>query len=148
MSDPIFGRLDDQRVAGDQRRAGRPGDERRGVVERGDHGPHAVRAHHVAGDLGLAEAFHRHREPVVLAHGVGVVADQVGGLLDLADRLQPALAVLPSERRTVDDRPLGDQVGGAVEQLAALLPRCRGPTGPGGPCCCDGVVDVLAVWPA
>ena len=85
----------------------------------------------------------------MLAHRVGVVADQVGGLLDLADRFEPALAVLPGQRSTVDDRPFGDQVGGAVEERrsaaahgVAAQPRL------GGPCRSDGVVDVVAVGAA
>ena len=43
-----LGRLDDDRVAGDERGARRAGDERRRVVERRDHAPDAVRPHHVA----------------------------------------------------------------------------------------------------
>ena len=82
-------RLDDHRVAGDECGTGRTGDERRRVVERGDHRPHPVRPHHVGRHLALAEAQHRHLEAAVLGHRVRVVADQVGRFLDLADRLQP-----------------------------------------------------------
>ena len=128
-------RLDDHGVAGDQGGTGRTGDERRRVVERGDHRPHPVRSHHVGRHLAVAEAQHRHLEAAVLGHRVGVVADQVGGLLDLADRLEPRLAVLPGEGRTVDDGALGDQIGGAVEHLDALdatawPPRLLAPTSP------------------
>ncbi len=119
-------RLDDHRVAGHQGGTGGAGDERRRIVERGDHRPHAVRAHHVGGDLAVAEAQHRHVEAGVLGHRVRVVANQVGCLLDLPDRLQPRLAVFPGERCPVDDGTLGDQVGGPVEDFDALTPGgCR-----------------------
>ena len=74
-----------------------------------------------------------------------VVADEIGRLLDLADRLEPALAVLERERRAVDDRALGDQVGSPVENLAPLLPRRRRPRRMGSSRLVDDIVDVVAV---
>ena len=47
-------------------------------VERPDHRPCPVRAHHVGGDLSLTETLHRGLEPVVLAHHMRVVADEIG----------------------------------------------------------------------
>ena len=42
------------------------------------------------------EPAHRQREPVVRLHLVAVVADEVGRLLDVAERLEPVLARPPS----------------------------------------------------
>ncbi len=115
--------LEHDRVPGDQRRAGRPGDERHGVVERADHRPHAERAHHVGRRLGRHEALHRPGEPLVLAHRVGVVADQVGRLLDVAERFEAGLADLPRHAGGELGAALRDQIGGTVEERHPLGPR-------------------------
>src|SRR6266576_1909535 len=58
-------RLEDHAVARDQRAGGGPSGERHREVERADHGPHAVRAHHVVVVAGCAETAHRGPEPDV-----------------------------------------------------------------------------------
>ena len=104
-----------------------PPDERGREVERGDDGPDAVRAHHVVRRFGRVQALHRLLEPVVLGELVGVVADQVGGLLDVAERLEPALADLEREQRGDAVASLGDQVRAGLEEAHPLRPRGRGP---------------------
>ena len=75
--------------------AGRAAGERHREVERADDGEHAVRPEDRAGvDGRVAEVAHRVVVAVVVLHRLGVVADQVGRLLDLAERLDPVLADL------------------------------------------------------
>ena len=109
-------------VAGDQRAARGAARQRHREVERADHGPHAVRAQHVVVVAGGAEPAHRHPEPVVLLHLVAVPADQLRGLLHVAERLEPALADLVGhERGEVEDALLHD-VGDVAQDAHALLP--------------------------
>ena len=82
--------------------------------------------------LGRVEPAHRQREPVVLGHLVAVVADEVGGLLDVAERLEPVLADLHRHERGELGAVLADLVGGALEDRDPLLPRRRGPRRRGG----------------
>ena len=86
-------------VARDQRGRGRRDRERHREVERRDHAPHAVRPHDVERRLVRREPAHRLLEPAVLAHLVAVVADEVGGLLDVAERLEAVLPDLHRHRR-------------------------------------------------
>ena len=120
-----------------------PARQRHREVERADHGPHAVRPQHVVVVAGGAEAAHRDAEAVVLLHLVAVPADQLGGLLDVAERLEPALADLVGHQRREVEDPLLHDVGDVAQDPHALLPahpvpleleRLRGR---------DGVVDVL-----
>ncbi len=92
---PDLGGFDDHGVTGQEGRAGRPAGQRVRVVEGTDDRPHAIWAEVVARDLEFVESLHRLREAVVAPHGVGRVPDEIGGLLDLADGLQPVLPVLP-----------------------------------------------------
>ena len=58
--------------------------------------------------------------PVVVLHGLGVIADQVGRLLDLAERLDPVLADLVALRRRVLELPVADELGRPTEDLDPL----------------------------
>ena len=104
-----------------------PAGERDREVERRDHRPHAVGAHHVRRGLGRVQPAHRLLEPVVVGDLVAVVADQVGRLLDVAERLEPVLAHLDGEQGGDDVAPLGDQVGSGLEEADAVPPRRVGP---------------------
>ena len=66
-----------------------------------------------AGVLRRRERAHRLHEAVVALHLVAVVAQQVGRLLHVAQRLEPVLADLEGHERGVVELPLADQVGGA-----------------------------------
>ncbi len=118
-------------VAGDERRAERARRQRHREVERRDDGPDAVGAHDVARCFAFDEAAHGHGEPVVRLHLVAVVADEVGRLLDVAERLEPVLADLHRHQRRELAAVLGDLVGGPLEDRDPLLPRRRRPRGRG-----------------
>ena len=94
-----------------------------GAIDR----PHAVRAHHVGRGLGRVQPAHGQLEPVVVDQLVAVVADQVGGLLDVAERLEPVLAHLDRQEGRDHVAPLGDQVGAGLEEADAVPPRRVGP---------------------
>ena len=121
-------RLVDHGVAGDQRAARRTARQRHREVERADHGPDAVRLEHGPGVDGcVAEVAHRPIEAVVLLHHVAAPADQVGRLLDVAERLEPVLADLDRHERRELHLALADEVGGPSQQRHALLPRPPAP---------------------
>ncbi len=81
------------------------------------------------------------REPIGLHEAVGllelvaVVAQQVGGLLDVAEGLEPVLADLERHERGVVELPLADEVGGAAQDGEPIRARaCRASRGrPRGP---------------
>ena len=115
--------LVDHGVAGQERAADRAGRERHREVERADDGEHAVRPEDRPGvDRRVAEVVHRVVVEVVVLDRLGVVADQVGGLLDLAQRLEPVLADLERHVRAVAHLALGDELRGAAQDREALLP--------------------------
>ena len=126
-ADALRRRLDHDGVAGRQRRARRPAGERGREVERRDDRPHAVGAQHVGRGLGRVQPAHGLLEAVVVDELVGVVADQVGGLLDVAERLEPVLAHLDRQEGRDHVAPLGDQVGAGLEEADAVPPRRVGP---------------------
>ena len=141
-------RLVDDRVAGHERAAGRAAAQREREVERADDRPHAVRLEHRAGVHGrVAEVAHRVIEAVVLLDHVARPADEVGRLLDVAERLEPVLADLDCDQRGVRHLALADDVGDAAQDRDALLPRPRRPRGEGRACRGDGVLDVHRACP-
>ena len=139
------GRLEDDRVAGQHRRRRRSGGQRHREVEGADDGEHAVRAEDRARVHGcVAQVVHGVVVGAVVLPGLGVVADQVGRLLDLAQRLDPVLADLDGHQAAVLHLALADQLGRAAQDRQALLPGrgrparlCRASGG-------DGVARVLA----
>ena len=62
-------------------------------------------------DRRVAEVAHRVVVAVVVLHRLGVVAEQVGRLLDLAERLDPVLADLDGHDRGVVHEPVADELG-------------------------------------
>ena len=97
----VGGALEDDRVAGHERRGGRAGGERDRKVEWRDHGPHAVRPHHaaVARDEDVRRVV-RQLELVALVRleVLRVDVEEVHAFLRLAERLEPVLADLEHER--------------------------------------------------
>ena len=113
-------------------------------VERADDRPHPVRLEDGPGVLlGRQEPIGLH-EAVVGLHLVGVVAQQVGGLLHVAQRLEPVLADLEGHERGVLELPLADEVGGAADDLESLPPAEVAPAGEGRAGGGHRVADVLA----
>ena len=116
-------------VAGHHRRRRRPDGQRHREVERADHGEHAVRAEDRPGvDRGVAEVVHRVVVERVVLGRLRVVADEVGGLLDLAQRLEPGLADLDRHQPGVLHLALADQLGGALAGSPAAAPSRAGTT--------------------
>ena len=139
-------RLVDHRVAGQERAADRAGGEGHREVERADDREHAVRPQDRPGvDRRVAEVVHRVVVEVVVLGRLGVVADQVGGLLDLAERLEPVLADLERHVRAVAHLALGDELRGAAQDLQALLPGRVPPRGRGAARGLDRLLHVAAV---
>ena len=136
-------RLEHDRVAGHHRRARRPDGERHREVERADHREHAVRAEDRPGvDRRVAQVVHRVVVERVVLGRLRVVADEVGRLLDLAQRLEPGLADLDRHQARVLHLALADQLRGRLQDLEPPLPaepepgRLRPPRGR------DRVLDV------
>ncbi len=120
--------LVDDRVAGHERAAGRPAGQGEGEVERADDAPHAVRPQDRAGMDGLvAEVAHHVVEAVVALHHVARPADEIGRLLDVAERLEAVLADLHREQGAELHLPLADRVGDLAEERHPLLPRATAP---------------------
>ena len=82
---------------------------------------------------------------VVVLGGLGVVADQVRGLLDLAERLEPVLADLEGHVRAVAHLALRDELGSAAEDREPLLPRRVPPARRGSTRGLDRALRVLSV---
>ena len=142
------GGLQHDGVAGHQRGTGRAGREGRREVERADDREHAVRPEDRPGvDGGVAEVAHRVVVELVVLGGLGVVADEVGGLLDLAERLDPVLADLDGHERRVLHQPVADEVGGPLQDRETAFPAEGGPLGLGGAGGLHGVVDVGRACP-
>src|SRR6266498_5276821 len=134
--------LEDHRVAGHQRAAGGPRGQRHREVERADHRPDPVGPQHAAGVLVRGELPHLVGEAVVALHLVAVVADQVGRLLHVAERLEAVLADLHGHQGGQLVGAVADQVRRAAQQGDAVPPRRARPGREGGPGRRDGVVDV------
>jgi len=99
--------------------------QRHREVERRDHHPDTMRAQtaHVRGLIAL-ERITRHGEdePLVSLHGIAVVADQVGRLLHVAQRLQAVLADVERVGGRKGVHALLDQVHDLPEQADPVLP--------------------------
>ncbi len=78
-----------------------------------------------------------------MLHGVGIVAQQVDRLLDLAQRLQAILAHLQHHDCRKLEVVVTHDVGGAAHCGHALLPGQRGPAGRGGARSSHGSACVL-----
>ena len=119
--------LEDDGVARHQGARAGAGRESHREVEGADDREDAERAQDGArADRGVAEVVHRVDVPVVAFVDVRVVADEVGGLLHLAQGLEPALADLDGHQGCVLHLALGDEVRGPAEDreaLAAMAPR-------------------------
>jgi hypothetical protein len=121
--------LEHDRVAGDERRGGRPARERERKVERRDDDPRAVGLHdravvaRVAAQRIVGQAMVEALTLVVVA----VMREEVGRFLRLAERLHAVLADLERERgRDVVDALLDLRRDGA-EQAAAFDDRRAAP---------------------
>ena len=137
--------LVDDRVAGHERAPGGTSGERHGEVEWADHSPDAVRLQHRPSvDGRIAKVAHGVVEAVVLLQLIAVVADQVGGLLHVAQRLEPVLAHLDRHQRRELHLPLADQIRHAAHDRDALQPGRSCPAGRRGSSCRDRVAHVLA----
>ena len=123
----LLGRLDHDRVAGDERAGGHPGDERDGEVERPDHAEHAEGPQDARVRLLGRELPERDREAAVPLDLRAVRLDQVDGLLDLGDRLGAALAGLQRHRRRHLHVALADRRARAPQRRAALRDRRAAP---------------------
>ncbi len=136
-------RLEDDRVAAEQGGSRRAAGQGHREVERADDGEDAVRPEHGPGvDRGVAEVAHRVVVAVVVLHRLRVVAQEVGGLLDLAERLDPVLADLDRHVGGVRHQVVADVLGRATDDGDALAPGHRGPRRLGGTRCGDRLVDV------
>ena len=98
-------------------------------------------------DSRIAEVVHRMVVAVVVLEGLRVVTEQIGCLLDLAERLEARLAHLDRHQAAVDHLALADQLGRLADDRQAIAPRrCR----PGGLRLASGfdrVADILAGAP-
>ena len=117
------GRLEDDRVAGGDRRPELVGDEVEGEVEGADRADHAVgdAQHHAELAGARRGGLHRHGAAAQLARldrGEGERVDAAAGLR--LRRLQ-RLARLGGDRQRQIVDPLADQLGGAVEHRGALV---------------------------
>ena len=90
----------------------------------------------------VAEVAHDVVEPVVALHHVARPADEIGRLLDVAERLEPVLADLHREQRAELHLALADHVGDPAQDRDAFLPRPATPASEGFPGRSDRVLDV------
>ena len=81
-------------------------------------------------------------EAVVVLDLLAVVADEVGGLLDVAECLEPVLADLHAHQRRQLVGPLTDQVGRGSQHGDPLLPGGGGPPWCGGGRGSHGILEV------
>jgi hypothetical protein len=79
----------------------------------------------------------------VALHLLAVVADEVGGLGDVAHRLEPVLAHLEADERGKVEAALLDQLGRAAQERRPLRPVPLAPRGKATPGRSHGVVHVL-----
>ena len=146
--EPLVGGLEHHGVPRDQGPSGGAARQGHGEVERADHAPHAVRLQDAPVVFllvipTLVERSHPEGEPVVLLQLLAVVADEVGGLLDVPQRLEPALPHLDGHEGGQLVDPVRDDVRHPAHDLHSLLPDrprpLRGERLGGG----DGVLGVL-----
>jgi len=90
----LLGRLVDDGVARHKRRRGHARGQGERKVEGRDAGEHAVGTQHVGVPLDGGHLRHLAHEAVRVRQLLAIVVDQVGGLLGVPHRLQPALADL------------------------------------------------------
>ena len=113
--------------------------ERHREVERADDGEDAVRPEDGAGvDGRVTEVAHRVVVAVVVLHRLGVVAEQVGRFLDLAERLDPVLPDLDRHVGRVRHQVVADVLGRPADDREPFAPRDGGPgrlSGTGGSDC-------------
>ncbi len=102
--------------------AGGSGGERHREVERADDSPDSMGTHHVRCDLGWGETPHGNDEAIMLLHLVAVVPDEIGGLLDVTERLETVLADLIGHHGGQDVAPLADQISGTTQDVDSFLP--------------------------
>ena len=122
-----LGRLEDHRVAGNQRRARHPRGQRQREIERGNAGKHPVRTLDVGVVLDRGQVVHRPDEPVGFVHLIGVIVDQVGALFRVPDRLHPVLADLDAHHRRQFEPPFPNQGRGPPHDDQPLPPRHPAP---------------------
>ena len=123
------GRLEDDRVAGQHGRRRRACRECHGEVEGRDDGEDAERAKDRAGvDGGVTQVVHGVVVRAVVLPDLGVVADEVGRLLDLAERLEPVLADLDGHQAGVLHLALADQLGRRAQDAGAAPARAWRPS--------------------
>src|SRR5205823_2247485 len=123
----FLGGLVDDRVSRDQRRRRHPGRERQREIERRNAGEHAVGPEHVGIALDWRDLGHLTDEAVGVLNLLAIVVDQVGGLLGVTHRLEPALAYLEAHDGGELEFALADQAGGAAQRRD---PRAPGRVGP------------------
>ncbi len=140
----VGGRLHDHRVARDQGPRGRTTGQGHREVEGADDRPHAVGLEDGPGVLLRRQGAHGLDEAVMGLHLVGVVAQQVGRLLHVAEGLEPVLADLEGHERGVRELSLADEVRGAADDLEPLPPAEVAPAREGRACGLYGVANVLA----
>ena len=128
----LRGRLHHHRVAGAERRGDGRAQQGVGEVPGRNHGPDAVGAQHAGVLIGRHQPPHLPHVAPVRAQLVGVIRVEIGGLLDLAQRLDPVLPHLEDEPGGELEPALAHDGGGAVEQRGALLPGGRAPRREGG----------------
>src|SRR5487761_2288205 len=137
-------RLEYDRVAARQGPRRRPGRERDREVERADDGKDAERTKdRPRMDRRVTQVVHRVVVAGIALEHVRVVAQEVGRLLDLAERLETVLAHLERHPRRVLHLSLGDEVGGAAQHGEPIAPRRRSPCRLGRPGCRDRIADVV-----
>jgi hypothetical protein len=139
----VLGGLVDHGVAGRERGGRHAGGEREGKVEGRDAGEHAVRAEQVRVPLDRRDPSHRAHEPVGLLHLGAIVVDQVGRLLRVAHRLEPALADLEAHERRQGVLPVADQACRAPQGGETVAPRLPGPVALRPPRRDDGPIHIL-----
>ncbi len=124
---PLRARLEQDSVAGCQCAANGTAGEGHREVERADHCPDAIRPQHAHGGLARRQPVHHPAEPVVVLDLLAVVPDEVSGLLDIAERLEPVLPDLHAHQRRQLVGTVADEVGGGSQHGDPLPPGGRGP---------------------
>src|SRR5215213_1499218 len=93
----------------------------------------------------VAEVVERMVVEAVVLGGLGVVADEVRCLLDLAEGLEPVLPDLEGHVRAVAHLALRDELGGAAQDREALLPGRVAPRRRRRPGRVDRALRILAI---
>jgi hypothetical protein len=95
----------------------------------------------------VPQVIHGPLVQVLVERGLRVVAQQIGALLDLAQRLDAVLADFDGHQRAVEHLPFADEIRGPSKDLDAARPAQRAPGGLGCASGRDGVTDVPACAP-